>query len=503
MPMPSLNPARPEMNPNFSEVCAAAATPPGQSGLAVIRISGAGSAAAAARIFRPASPRFVPVTQMAGYTCAFGRIIDPADGCVLDEAILTRFTAPHSYTGEDMVEISCHGGSAVKQAILDSLFQLGVLPAEPGEFTRRAFLNGKLDLAQAEAVMDLIQAEAKIASEAAAAQLQGELSRRIHVLAREAYALLARVELILEYPEHEENDAAAADLAAGFAMLRQRLEDLADSYRQGRLLREGLTVVIAGRPNSGKSSLLNSLAGFDRAIVTPIPGTTRDTVEQLVDIAGLPVRLVDTAGLHDTADEIERLGIDRTRVALRGADLVFWLIAPPIPEIAAGKAANGDAAGFAAMGAAALDDLLAAEGGEILDAADCPLIMIAGKDDLDESQVLRRRLSEQFSGRPLISFSAVTGEGLAELRQAIVDCYRQAGSRSSEGILITNSRHKACLERAAGYLGEASAVLAQGLPLDLTASLLRACIDQLAGITGDSVTDELINTIFSRFCVGK
>jgi tRNA modification GTPase len=430
---------------------------------------------------------------MAGYTCSYGRVIDPVDGNMLDEAIVTRFVAPHSYTGEDMIEISCHGGLAVKQAILDSLFRLGVQPAEPGEFTRRAFLNGKLDLAQAEAVMDLIQAEARKSSEAAAAQLQGELSRRIRSLAQEAYALLARVELILEYPEHEDSGTAAADLAAGFTALQRRLTNLADSYRQGRLLREGLTVVIAGRPNSGKSSLLNCLAGFDRAIVTPIPGTTRDTVEELVDIAGLPVRLIDTAGLHDTADAIELLGIDRTRAALRSADLVFWLIAPPVP-------AEPDSPGTAAP---ALDDWLAAEGGSILGATDRPLILIAGKDDLAESQNLRRHLNEQFPGHPLVSFSAVTGEGLAELRQAITDCYNQAGSRSSEAVLVTNSRHKACLEQAAGFLSEAATVLARGLPLDLTASLLRGCIDQLAGITGDSVSDELIDAIFSRFCVGK
>jgi tRNA modification GTPase len=462
----------------YAAVCAAAATPPGQSGLQVIRLSGPGSASAASRIFRPSEMRFPKVIDMAGYTCAYGWIIDPTDGSLIDQAVLTRFTAPHSYTGEDMIEISCHGSTAVKQAILDSLFLLGVQPAAAGEFTQRAFINGKLDLAQAEAVMDLISSGARKASQAAAAQLQGVLSRRIRDFSQAAYCLLAQVELILEYPEHEETDEALASLSAGLTQLRCRLESLSASYHQGRLLREGMTVVISGRPNSGKSSLLNSLAGYDRAIVTPIPGTTRDTIEAQVEIAGLPVRLIDTAGLRDTSDEIERLGVDRARAALIQADLIFWLVAPPVSELNADIQAISAAAGL-------------------------PLLLVAGKDDLAESTHLRQILQDQLPGYPVISFSAMTGEGLTELRQAIVDRYNQSGSAASEEVLITNSRHKACLDQAAALLGQAADILRLGLTLDLIASLLRSSVEKLAEITGDSVTDQLISTIFSRFCVGK
>lgn len=342
--------------------------------------------------------------------------------------------------------------------------------------------------------MDLIQSEARKSSEAATAQLQGVLSRSIRQFLQDAYALLAHVELILEYPEHEDTSAALTNLADSIAELQRKMRVLSDSFRQGRILREGMTVVIAGRPNSGKSSLLNCLAGFDRAIVTPIPGTTRDTIEEIVDMAGLPVRLVDTAGLRDSGDEIEQLGVDRARAALRQADLVFWLISPPTTGA---LQTNMPAA------EQALDELLTAEGAEILETGRRPLILVAGKEDLAESRPLRQRLNNKFPGVPLVSFSAVSGEGLAELRQAILDCYASAGSPSGEGLLITNSRHKACLDQATTLLAQAGEVLNQGLTLDLSASLLRGCIDQLAAITGDSVTEALIDTIFSRFCVGK
>ena len=235
---------------HFMTVCAAVATPPGQSGLAVIRLSGANSAKAAGRLFRPVSQRFPPVEDMPGYTCAVGDVIDPADGSCVDQVVLTRYAAPHSFTGEDVIEISCHGGAAVKRRILDILFRIGVQPAGPGEFSRRAFLNGKLDLAQAEAVMDLIQADAQRTARAAADQLHGQLSDQVRAQAGSLYQLLAQIELILEYPEHEDSNLAIQHLRDQLAATAARLNSWISSYRQGRLLREGLTVVIAGRPNA-------------------------------------------------------------------------------------------------------------------------------------------------------------------------------------------------------------------------------------------------------------
>lgn len=463
---------------HFMTVCAAVATPPGQSGLAVIRLSGANSAKAAGRLFRPVSQRFPQVEDMPGYTCAVGDVIDPADGSCVDQVVLTRFAAPHSFTGEDVIEISCHGGTAVKRRILDILFRLGVQPAGPGEFSRRAFLNGKLDLAQAEAVMDLIQADAQRTARAAADQLHGQLSDQVRAQAGSLYQLLAQIELILEYPEHEDSNLAIQHLHSQLAATAARLNSWISSYRQGRLLREGLTVVIAGRPNAGKSSLLNALAGQDRAIVTPIPGTTRDTIEIRIDLDGLPVNLIDTAGLHESVDPIEHLGIARSHAAMKQADLVFWLLSPPVADL------DGELAAIRAV-------------------AGPPVIILAGKEDLGQTSDLLDSLRSGFPDRRIFSCSALTGEGLGEIRQAIRDFYEQNGSTNDDGLIITSSRHLACLEQAASQVSEAANVLATGLTLDIAASLVRGSLEALAELTGDQVSDELIQTIFSRFCVGK
>lgn len=456
----------------------AVATPPGTSGLAVIRLSGPGAAELVAPLFVPASDRFLPVLGMDGYTCSVGDLVEPGQTSILDQVVLTRYIAPHSYTGEDVIELSCHGGLAVKQSILDLLVRRGARPAEPGEFTKRAFLNGKMDLAQAEAVMDLIAATAARSASNAAAQLKGRLSGKVRQQADALYQLLARIELILEYPDHDETQSAAGSLPADLAQMAAQLSACAASYRQGRLLREGLTVVLAGRPNAGKSSLLNALAGYARAIVTPIPGTTRDTVEEMIDIRGIPVRLVDTAGLRESTDLIEQMGVDRTRKALQSADLIFWLFSPPADE---------------------LDQdwqlLQQVQGSKVI-----PLV---SKDDLSVSAEVIRQLRERWPESPLLTCSAVTGEGLEQLRQVIADTYESAGSTGDDDILITSSRQHHCLEEAAEHLAEARTVLQNGLTLDIAASLVRSALDALAELTGDAVTDTLLQTVFSRFCVGK
>ncbi len=462
---------------HYGAVCAATATPPGQSGLAVIRLSGPCCAEAAARIFKPAGG-FPPVTEMAGYTCALGYIIDPADQKVVDQVILTRFIAPHSYTGEDVIELSCHGGSAVKQTLLRILFDMGVKPAQPGEFTRRAFMHGKMDLVQAEAVMDLIQAGAERSAQVAAGQLRGTISRQVRKHADELYRLLAQIELILEYPEHEDTSAAIRPLAGQLAAQARTLQEWADSFNQGRFLREGMTVVIAGRPNVGKSSLLNALAGHERAIVTAIPGTTRDTVEETIDLAGLPVRLIDTAGLRETGDPIEKIGVSRTKEAVRDADLVFWMLSPPMPDLEAEI--------------------------EAMKTAGCrTVIPLIGKEDLADSAQWREKIQGLLPEGTFLTCSARTGEGLEQIRRTILAYYEQSGSAASDEQLITSSRHKACLDRAAGCVCQSADALSAGMPLDIVASLLRGALDALAELTGDAVSDELIQTIFSRFCVGK
>lgn len=461
-----------------NDICVAIATPPGQSGLAVIRMSGPGAAALAEPLFAPASSRFQPVSQMTGYTCAAGYITDPADGSVIDQVVLTRFTAPRSFTGEDTIEISCHGGVAVKQSILALLIRHGARPAEPGEFTRRAFMNGKMDLTQAEAVMDLISADAARSAGNAAAQLKGLLSQLVRQDITEIYNLLASLELVLEFPEHDESDLAADQLCRGLRPVYERLARRIAGYEQGRLLREGLTVVLAGRPNVGKSSLLNALSGYDRAIVTAVPGTTRDTVEELIDVQGIPVRLIDTAGLRDTTDVVEQIGVSRARQAMEQADLIFWMISPE-------------------------EDLEADLPPDLNERTHPALILLISKDDLNTSMVLRQKVQAKWPDRLVMTCSAVTGEGLIRIRDRIVSEYESHGLDRQEDVLITSSRHRHCLDKAAQAIRQAESGLRNGLTLDVAAMLLRRALEALAELTGDQVTETLIDTIFSRFCVGK
>ncbi len=464
---------------------AACATPPGTSGIAVIRMAGTLAFDIAAALFQSRSQSPVSVHEMKGYTCAYGVILRPEDHAVIDTVVLTKFIAPNSYTGEDTVEISCHGGNAVKSAILDALFAMGARPAEPGEFSKHAFLNGKMDLAQAEAVMDLISATACKAGMEATRQLQGVLSAKVRGISRSVYSVMSKIEMMVEFPEHEETDEAVFAVTSHIKDIAPELENLILSFRKGRILREGLNVVIAGRPNAGKSSMLNTLAGYDRAIVTSVPGTTRDTIEELVDIEGLPVRLIDTAGLRDSRDEVEKKGIDRARKAIEDADIVFW--------ISSGGEINPDRLLDQEED---LQEILACH-------QEKSLVLILGKSDLVPFTKNREFLQKSFSGTPIISFSSVTQEGVPEVRSMIRKKYEELGSQSSEEVLITNARHYRALIQAKQSLDLAIEGIDRNLPLDLLSSALRSVADSLAQITGDVVSDELVNEIFSRFCIGK
>ena len=472
----------------LADTIAAVSTPPGPSGIAVIRISGPAVCWLGDKLFEPLSDRFPIYSAMPGYTCAPGYWLayeyseDAVKKQRVDQVVVTSFRAPHSYTGEDVMEISCHGSTAVKQQILDSVFAVGASAAGPGEFTQRAFANGKIDLAQAEAVMDLISSEAKIQAQAAINQLQGSVSLQIDKADQAVYALLAKTELILEFPEHEETEENIRELANQISDVRAALELLTDSYRQGRILSEGLNVVIAGRPNAGKSSLLNQLAGYDRAIVTEIPGTTRDTVRETIDLGGIPVHITDTAGIRDSEDPVEKIGVMRARTAASQADLVVWLVSPPMDE-----------------------EEVRQEIIEIgqLKSTGVPLILICGKEDLQTSESVRGQLQQAFAGDNIISFSAVSGEGLAQIRQGIINVYESSGSFGSESVILTNRRHLEAARSAVSNLDQAMKALQDGLTLDLTAMLLRSAAESLAEITGQSVSEEIVQAVFSRFCVGK
>ena len=472
----------------------ACATPPGVSGLAVIRMAGSGAAEVLDRVFtivRSAGDA-LSVKEMSGYTAAFGTLYDPLDGHVIDEVICTRFTAPHSYTGEDCVEISCHGGSAVRQEILRVLLENGARGAEPGEFTRAAFLAGKIDLSQAEAVMDVIAADSALALAAAERQLAGSLKQNVRAISRELYMSFASLEMIVEFPEHEDTPENTQSIVSALSSQLQLITNIAGSFSQGRILREGMTVVLCGVPNSGKSSLLNRMAGYDRAIVTASPGTTRDTLEVFSSVEGIPVRLVDTAGLRDAQDETEKLGVSRAYAAVKEADLLLWLCSPDGDDLEKGSElfhALSDSQSHNDVG-------ILVSKADLLDEVGAERFMKTIKDRMEVWG---------FTGqiRFFLIFSSQTGEGIELLGKEIRRLYDEKGQGQMSQVLLTNARHFDKIASAQATLSETIAILERGQSADLACSLLRSTMDALGEITGDSVNEELVHTIFSRFCIGK
>jgi len=455
----------------------APSTPPGQSGLAVVRLSGPDAVPLVDRHFTPAGT-LPAVRDMAGYTVA------PGDFAGIDEVVVTVFLAPRSFTGEDVVEISCHGGPAVKRAILRRLLEDGAVLAEPGEFSRRAFLNGKIDLVQAEAIMNLIGSEANRQVGAAYQQLKGHLSERLKEISAMLYAEMAAVELILEFPDHEAHDEAFASLEKGIMAAASELSRLVATYERGRLIQEGARVVIYGEPNVGKSSLLNAFVGQNRAIVTDIPGTTRDTIEFHTEINGYKVILVDTAGVRETSDPIEKEGVRRSVEAVADADLLIFLFdSEPTPQDIA--------------------DILAEKG------KNKGIIVLFGKDDLRDEATLEKimadfcRLDDVCEADiSVLAYSALRAADQDRLAEAI-GTFLERGAASGSELTVTSARHKLALDEAVRELEAAASDVRQGVTLDLVAVRLRVAAEKLSELTGDDVSESLVDTIFSAFCVGK
>ena len=438
---------------------AAVATPPGRGGIGVVRISGPGVRAIAAQIAGELPPpRHAALADFRA-----------ADGSTIDTGLALFFPAPHSYTGEDVLELQGHGGPVVMRELLRRCVELGARVAEPGEFTRRAYLNDRLDLAQAESVADLIDASSVEAARSAARSLAGEFSRRVHALVDSLVELRVHTEACIDFPEEEIDIADRRWQQERLCALRDSLAALLDQARQGVVLRDGLTVVLVGRPNVGKSSLLNCLAGDEVAIVTPIAGTTRDYVRATVSLEGVPVHLVDTAGLRDTADAVERIGVERTWRAI---------------EQEAGAAVFIEDA----AGASAEDAQLRARLPHSL-----PRARVINKVDLSGEAAGR---TEQ-DGEAVLRLSAKTGAGLPELRSWLLDV---AGWRPhGEGLFMARARHLLALCEAQARLEAASVTQA----FELKAEELRLAQDALGAITGEVSADQLLGEIFSRFCVGK
>lgn len=461
--------SRPEDMP--TDTIAAIATPPGEGAVALLRISGPESVPIASRVCH--RPGGQSVAQAEPRRACRATVRD-AGGGNLDEVLVTRFTAPASYTGEDVVEISGHGGPLVARRILEAIVAAGARVAGPGEFTQRAFLNGKLDLTQAEAVMDLIRAHSDLALRAANEQLAGGLGRRIEALRENLLNLVAHVEAYIDFPDEDITPETGAALLARLDEARAQVAVLLDTARPGRILREGVRTAIVGEPNVGKSSLLNALAGRDRAIVSALPGTTRDTIEEFVSVRGLALRLVDTAGLRESADPIEREGIERTHRELAGADLVL--------EVVDASHAPGSSASLPPPG----------------DAEQVRLIVLNKMDlGVHPDWVARTDV-------PQISVSCVTGEGIDRLGDEIAARVAGGTLRSSSGELAAiNVRHRNCLARAGVSLERARETLLAGESPEFVAVDLRAALNAAGEVVGGADTEDILGRIFATFCLGK
>lgn len=453
---------------NTSSTIAAIATPHGTGGISIIRISGEDAIAIADRVFT--SKKGKKLSAAKTHTLHYGRVQE--NGAVLDEVLVSVMLAPHTFTGENTVEINCHGGLVVTERILALLIANGATLAAPGEFTKRAFLNGRLDLSQAEAVIDMIHAPSSLALSTAANQLGGSLSAEINDLRDTVLEALAKINANLDYPEEDMDEYESPELLDDLCIAKDRLSQLLSTASRGRLIRDGIDTVICGRPNVGKSSVLNLLARESRAIVTDIAGTTRDVIEERITLGDIVLNVFDTAGIRETQDKIESLGIHKSKEYIEKAELILFV----------------------------------ADGSSPLSAEDMALfetvkeknvIVLLNKADLGAIE------TDFFAGADTISLSAKTGEGLAALSQKIEEKFRFGEISAQNGTVITNLRHKEAIMHASSSLARAYTALADGMPHDMVSIDLVDCAAHLGEITGKTVSEEIVDKIFARFCLGK
>ena len=449
---------------NNRDTIAAQATPSGEGGVAIVRVSGPACTEVLGRVFAPKNGR-----PMENRRLTFGHVMDGAE--VVDEAMAVLMRAPNSYTREDVAEIQCHGSDALVRRILSLLLAAGARMAEPGEFTYRAFVNGRIDLSQAEAVMRMIRAGSDRAMRSAVRQLEGGVSAFVREAREEIIAMTASLAAAIDFPDEVEEEETAAGVRARCLAIRERLLDGCDP-RAGRIEDEGLRVVLAGRPNAGKSSLLNALLREERAIVTDIPGTTRDTLTEAVQIDGIRVLMTDTAGLRETDDAVERIGVERAKKALDQADVRLLVLDGSKPLD------NEDLSTLMGMKPHAV----------VLAKGDLPAII--GGEELERT----------FPGVPRLTVCAPRGEGMDAMRRLIVSFAPAAGEESAA---LSQARHVAAAKRACASLSDAVSTIDGGMPLDLCAIDLSAALDALGEITGETMNEAIIDEVFSRFCVGK
>jgi tRNA modification GTPase len=456
------------------ETIAAISTPFGESGIGIVRISGPLAEPIASRIFKPRKTPFSFIPHHFHY----GEIIDPEKKASLDEVLIVLMKSPATYTREDVVEIHCHGGYLILRKVLELVLGQGARMAEAGEFTKRAFLNGRIDLTRAEAVIDLIKAKSTAGLEIANQQLQGALFREISALKEKLVEHLTLIEAHIDFPEEEIEPILLAGMKEGLREESLLLDNWVASYEDGKFFREGISCAITGKTNVGKSSLLNVLLKEERAIVTPFPGTTRDVIEEVLNIRGIPVRLMDTAGLRKTQDLVEREGVRRTKEKVADADLVLLILD-------GSRELDGDD----------FEILKELEGRK--------KVVVLNKSDLPQ-RIPEMKKEELLCQDPVVQVSALRNTGIEELKGAVYSSLIHREIRNSaEYLIVTNVRHKMALSMAKESLLRAMDLMEVGAPLELTAFEIRSALDALGELVGETVTEDILNRIFDQFCIGK
>lgn len=457
----------------IDDTIAAIATAPGEGGIGIIRISGSKSLEVAEQIFKSVSGKKISEYNLR--TLIYGNVFDGEKR--IDEVLTAYMKRPNSYTGEDVIEINCHGGFISVKKILELILSKDVRLADAGEFTKRAFLNGRIDLSQAEAVIDVIKSRTDKAQEVAQNQLEGSLAKKIRELRFKVTEVLAQIEVSIDFSDQDVEDVTYKEIEEKALELRTEIKKLYDSAESGKILRDGLKTVIIGKPNVGKSSLLNSILGENRAIVTEIPGTTRDVIEEFVNIKGIPLKIVDTAGIRETEDIVEKIGVQKSKESIESADLVIIVL---------------DSSKH-----------LTDEDIEILQSARSKkTIVLLNKMDLE--QIIEEEKIEEFVGKEnLIKISALKNEGIEKIHDKIESMVFKGDVKSSSNLVITNSRHKDALLKAYNSINDAIDGIVQRLPYDFIEVDFKNIWDYLGYINGDTVQEDLLDTIFSNFCIGK
>ena len=480
-------------NPTMqNDTIAAIATPPGIGGIGVVRVSGPEAFAFVHPLLRqPGGCTDIPPSHLLTY----GQIVDPATEEIVDEVLAAFMRAPRTYTREDVVEIQGHGGPLVLQRILRLVLAQGARMANPGEFTLRAFLNGRLDLAQAEAVMDLIDAQTEAGQRLAMQQLRGHISTQLQEARQSILAVVARIEASIDFPEEEVPTPQPEELRSLITIGLRQVDALLAGSEQGRLYRQGLRTAIIGRPNVGKSSLLNALLRSERAIVTPIAGTTRDTVEEVANLRGIPLHLIDTAGITPSDDPVEQMGVQRSRSAAESADVVLLVFDGAEPLTGQDRQVSEELK-IMGFGGGADTNLQAST------VRGRPVVVVINKADR-ERRLEIEKVHSMWPGAPFVVTSTLSGEGLPELEETVANLVLAGKTLHSESALVTSTRHQEALRRTAEHLQASLVPLDRGLPLDFVSIDLRAAYDALGEITGETASDDLLDKIFSEFCIGK